>query len=456
MSDHPAIPAARLFRGQALSGACPAVLSGVSRDSRAVRPGAAYVAQGDEPAHAAQAAERGAAVVVGPRGQLRTPHPRWSFARASCAAAELDDRCPPLAAVTGTKGKSTITHLLWWLMGPGAARIGTIGWHDGREERPNRQTTPPPDELHAFLAGLPETCPGVAMEASSHGCDQFRLAGLNLVALAVTGIGHDHLDYHQTQAAYIAAKLRAVQLLVPGGRLVVNGDDVHAASFILAGHCVDAEVITLSANDVRRDPPPQVLPGAFNAWNTAAALLLAERMGVPRELGGRRLATLPAIPGRLERLAEAPVTYVDYAHTAESVAAVLLALRGEHPGAPLAIVFGCGGDRDRSKRAPMGAAAVAADVVVVTTDNSRGEDPRDIAAEVLAGFAAAAPQRAADCLVEPGRAAAIRLARARVGAAGVVVVAGKGHETTQDVRGVVTPWDDRAFVRSLAAADRTP
>ncbi len=438
-------PAKRIFRGQALIGVCPALLSGVARDSRTVAPGEAYIAQADDPAHVAQALARGAAVVVDARGSLRSPHPRWSFARASCAMSELDERCPPLAAATGTKGKSTIAHLLWWLLGAGAARVGTIGWHDGRSERPNRQTTPPPDELHAFLASLPETCPGVALEASSHGCDQFRLAGLRLRALAVTGIGHDHLDYHGTAEAYVAAKLRAVQLLVAGGRLVINADDAHAPAFFHAGRSVGAEVILLSAVDVRRMAPPLALPGVFNAWNAAAALLLAEALGVPRLLGEQRLRSVPAIPGRLERLAEAPITYVDYAHTPESITAVLGAVRAAHPAAPVAIVFGCGGDRDASKRAPMGAAAAAADLVVVTTDNSRSEDPRTIAEQVLAGVGL----RTAS-LVEPDRATAIRLARERIGAHGVVVVAGKGHETSQDIRGVITPWDDRAFVRSLS------
>ena len=383
------IAADELFRGQALLGACPSVFSGLSRDSRTVRPGDAFVAQSGDQAHLDEAFSRGAAACVSPLPAPRSPlllspHPRFAFARASCAAHGLDRRCPPLLAATGTKGKSTITHLVWWLLGSGAARVGTIGWHDGVTERPNRQTTPPPDELHAFLAGLPAQCPGVALEASSHGCDQFRLAGLTLAGLAVTGIGHDHLDYHGTQAAYVAAKLRAVQLV--------------------------------------------------------------EGLGVTRDLALARLAALPAIPGRLERLAQAPVTYVDYAHTAESLALVIGAVREAHPGAPLAIVFGCGGDRDRSKRAPMGAAAAAADLVVVTTDNSRSEDPQAIAAEIVAGLGAH------PYVIEPERAAAIRLARQRVGVSGVVIVAGKGHETTQDIRGVVSAWDDRAFVRSLESA----
>jgi len=347
-------------------------------------------------------------------------------------------------ATTGTKGKSTITHLVWWLLGKRAARTGTIGWHDGISETPNRQTTPPPDELHAFLAALPATCPGVALEVSSHGADQYRLAGLQLAALAVTGIGHDHLDYHGSQSAYIGAKLRAVQLLRRGGRLVINADDASAHLFAYAGACVGAEVIMLSAADVRAAAWGSPLPGTFNAWNTAAAVRLVEAVGVSASTARERLRSMPAIPGRLELLATAPFSYVDYAHTAESITAVLTAVRDAHPGATIAIVFGCGGDRDTSKRAPMGVAASAADFVVVTTDNSRSEDPRAIAAQILVGVGAC-PHA-----VEPDRAMAITRARTYVGPAGVVVVAGKGHETTQDILGVVTPWDDRAFVRSLS------
>lgn len=452
------IAAAELFRGQALDGRCPAVVAGVARDSRRVRRGEAFVAQADTAAHAAEARTRGAAVVIGgahhPDADLLTPHPRWCFARASAAAHGLDRICPPIAAVTGTKGKTTVVHLLWSLLGPGAARIGTVGWHDGCSERPNPQTTPPPDELHAFLAGLPTSCPGVAIEASSHGADQHRLAGLRLAALAVTGIGHDHLDYHRSPAAYLQAKLRSIRLLTTGARCVINAEDAHAGLFLRAARAVDAEAMPLGADRLERgtdggwrldgDALPVALPGSFNAWNAAAAVLLAEALGISRSLALARLATAEPPPGRLELLARAPLTYVDYAHTPESIANLLAALREAHPGRRLALVFGCGGERDASKRAPMGAAAAAADAVVVTSDNARSEDPAAIAAQVLAGLV---DHPCTEVMADRG--AAIRRARALAGANGVVAVAGKGHETTQSIRGELRPWSDRDFVRSL-------
>jgi UDP-N-acetylmuramoyl-L-alanyl-D-glutamate--2,6-diaminopimelate ligase len=448
------VAASVLFRDQALAGICPAVLAGVARDSRTVAVGQAYVWQSDDSRHAGEARTRGAAVVVGAGAgaDLRTASPRWSFARASAALHGCDRRALPLLATTGTKGKSTVTHFTWWMLGAGAARIGTIGWHDGTNERPNRQTTPPPEELHGFLAGLPATCPGLALEASSHAGDQHRLAGLHFAALAFTGFGHDHLDYHGTQAGYVQAKLRLIRLVRPGGLVVVNADDPRAGLIAQAARHAGARIELLGADRLVQGPAgwswdgaalPLGLPGAFNAWNAAAAVLLVEMAGVDRATALARLASCPPPAGRMELLAQAPATYVDFAHTPESIALAIAALRAAHPGAPLAIVFGCGGDRDASKRAPMGRAAATADVVVITTDNSRSEDPALIAAAIVSGLGATAH------VVIAERAAAIRHARSAVGPAGVVLVAGKGHETTQDIGGTVVPWSDRDFVRGL-------
>jgi UDP-N-acetylmuramyl tripeptide synthase len=277
---------------------------------------------------------------------------------------------------------------------------------------------------------------------------------------------------------------------------VINADDTHAHTVAHAAHAVGARIIKLghARGDARlvrsgREwrlihdgidyPLPIRLPGGFNAWNAAAGALLAHAAGVPLATALSRIGSLEAVPGRLELLAERPSTFVDYAHTPEEIAVMLRALRREFPGRRLVCVFGCGGDRDRTKRGPMGCAAIEADIAVLTTDNSRGESPRAIADDVLAGLPKQtlvfwAQSAGVDShrwladqvlmsgshrsqqgergepivVVELERATAILLARALAGPDGIVVVAGKGHETSQISNGQAAVWDDRAFVRS--------
>jgi UDP-N-acetylmuramoyl-L-alanyl-D-glutamate--2,6-diaminopimelate ligase len=461
------IASADLFHGQVLRGTIPAMVAGIRRDSRTVAPGEAFVAQGragERPRHVEEAVARGAALVILPEGDPApagtatawTADPRRCFARA-CAALHGSDRLPfPVLAVTGTKGKSTVVHWTWWCLGDGAARVGTVGLHDGRRETANAQTTPAPEVIHAFLGTLPDRCPGAAIEASSHAGDQHRLAGIPFRALAVTGMGRDHLDYHGTFERYLAAKVAFTAHLAPGALCVVNAACAHREAFAAPARAAGARIAVLGAGGdavlaggpgawtLDRAPLPVPLHGAFNAWNAACAVLLAEAAGIDRAAALDRMRSAPVPPGRMERLAEGPATYVDYAHTPESIAGAIAALRTAHPGAPLAIVFGCGGDRDAGKRAPMGAAAATADVVVITTDNSRSESPAAISAMIRMGIRGHARVHE-----EPERGPAILAARAAVGADGVVLVAGKGHETTQDIQGEVRPWDDRAFVRAL-------
>ena len=455
----------------------------IQADSRRVRPGDCFCACHPDArvrsGHIAAAVAAGARAVIRPEAEaidavtvLVHPRPRAALARIGVWAWGLDVACPPLVAVTGTDGKTTTAWCLQHLAGLGAALVGTLGLDAGDGLRPGSNTTPGPAELHPFLAGLTPSCPVVAIEASSIGLDQDRLAGLRLRAIIHTGIGHDHLDYHHSMSAYVAAKQRILDLAEDSARVVLNADDPALTTCAELAHQRGLRLVSLGHGagtwrlhheadawhlvDGRHVHRLQVpLPGSFNAWNVAAAILaLAEDDDQIAALA-EASARLQPPPGRLERLADGPITYVDYAHTPQAVERVIAALRQTHPGRRLACVFGCGGDRDRAKRGPMGHAALGADVAVLTSDNSRSESPAAIASDVISALPASAvvrqeaPWSPADMVVVLDRAAAIRLGRTLAGVEGVVVVCGKGHETGQEEAGVTRPWDDRRFVMAL-------
>ncbi len=455
----------------------------IKADSRQVQVGDCFCAchpdAAQRAAHIQAAVAAGVGAVIRPESEpiagvtvLHHPRPRAAVASISVWTWGLDRACAPLLAVTGTDGKTTTAWCLRHLAGPGAALVGTLGLDAGDGLHPGANTTPGPAQLHPFLAGLDQACPAVAIEASSIGLDQDRLAGLRLRAIIHSGIGHDHLDYHGSMTAYIAAKQRIFELAEDGARVVLNGDDPALEPCIELARQRGLRLLTLGhrhgtwrlqsgdgawqLDDGRqRHRLPLALPGAFNAWNMAAAILaLAEDDRQIADLAAR-CAQVPPPPGRLERLATQPITYVDYAHTPQALERVIEALRQAHPGRRLVCVFGCGGDRDRAKRGPMGRAALAADAAVLTSDNSRSEDPVAIAAEVVAGLPSTAsvvwqkPWPRAGMAVILERGVAIRYGREMAGNDGVVVVCGKGHETGQEAGGVIQPWDDRCFVAAL-------
>ncbi len=312
------------------------------------------------------------------------------------------------------------------------------------------------------------------MEASSHGLSQYRLDGVRIAAAAFTNLTRDHLDYHGSEEAYLAAKLRLFEdLVAEGGAAVVNVDAPQAAAVRTAaaagrlrvigyGEAADADIrlehsvavsdgqdLTLSLFG-RRHAVRLPLSGDFQAANAMAALGLVLATGGNGEGALAALASLPQVPGRLERVARldngAPV-YVDYAHTPDALAAVLRALRAETTGR-LVVVFGCGGDRDAGKRPEMGRiAARLADRVIVTDDNPRGEDPASIRRQILAGCPDA---------VEIGdRREAIAHAVAELCSGDALVVAGKGHETGQIVGDTVHPFEDGEAVRTAVARARS-
>lgn len=387
---------------------------------------------------------------------------RWAFALMSCAQFGLPSQAP-LVGVTGTDGKTSLVHLTQHCLGRGAARVGSLGMVVGDRHHETGHTSPPSEVLHAFLADLDAECPGVAMEISSHAAHQYRFAGLPLRALAFTGLGRDHLDYHGTMRNYLDAKLMAADLLAPTGWLVVNADDAHSPDFIQRvgpGTAVvelgvrRGETLLRQRDGTWRllfhgqmyDLPLSGPVGPYQAWNAAAAALLAHACGQDLGIAIERLASCPAVPGRMELLASEPFTFVDYACTPQAISRCLATLRELYPHRRLAAVFGCGGDRDRGKRPEMGAAALAADVVVITNDNPRSEDPWRIVDDITKGCAG---QADGQLEVELDRGKAIVMARSMVGSDGVVAVMGKGHETYQIIGDEQRPWSDRDFVASL-------
>ncbi|MGC2855716.1 UDP-N-acetylmuramoyl-L-alanyl-D-glutamate--2,6-diaminopimelate ligase [Novispirillum sp. DQ9] len=470
----------------ALSGDGSVMIAGLTADSRAVKPGFLFAAlpgsRADGRAFVAQAVAAGAAAVLLPQGPLpedlpqgvavvTAGEPRHAFA---LMAARFHGRQPAtVCAVTGTNGKTStavFTQQLWAALGHRGAALGTLGIVGGGLDRAGSLTTPDPVALHAMLAEAAAAgCTHLCMEASSHGLDQHRLDGVDVAAAAFTNLTRDHLDYHGTVEAYLAAKTRLfTDVLRPGGTAVLNADVPEFALLEAAAMSAGRKVVSYGERGdalrlLKRMPTATgqhldlrvagtgysvdlPLAGGFQAMNALAALGLVIAGGADPARAVAALEALSGVPGRLEAVgatAEGASVFVDYAHTPDALETVLAALR-PHAAGRLVVVFGCGGDRDRGKRPQMGAiAARLADAVTVTDDNPRSEDPAAIRAEVLAGCPDAA---------EIGdRRAAIRSAVAGLKAGDVLVIAGKGHESGQTVGTTVLPFDDRVEARAALA-----
>lgn len=447
---------------------------GITADSRNVRPGMVFAALQGTATHGAafvpHAIGLGAAAILTDTDAkvdanvpvLRDPDPRR---RLALAAARLSGRQPgTVVAVTGTAGKTSVaefTRQIFAAVGLSAVSIGTLGLR-GAIELPGGLTTMDPVKLHARLAELADAgVDHVAMEASSHGIDQRRIDGVRLTAAAFTNIGRDHLDYHATFEAYLAAKARLFSLLPEGAPAVLDPDSPGADTMIAAaqrvltvgrrGEFLRLTDMTATPSGTRlvvegggRHTVKLPLAGTFQVDNALIAAGLAMAAGVSEADAVAALQSLKGAPGRLEVVAHhhgAPV-FVDYAHKPDAITAALRALRAIVPGR-LVIVVGAGGDRDPGKRPIMGAAAAAlADVVIVTDDNPRSEDPAVIRAAVLSG----APQG-----VEVGdRREAIAYGLSLLSPGDALVVAGKGHEEGQTVGAVTHPFKDADVVRELA------
>ena len=465
----------------------PIEIEGLSADSRQIAPGYLFAAlpgsAADGRAFIDEAVAKGAVAVLGPAGTrlknygrpvalLTDENPRR---RLALMAAQFYGRQPRLiAAVTGTNGKTSVadfTRQIWQHVGCKAASLGTLGLVPAHPAAPPALTTPDPVALQRCLAALAaDGFDHLAMEASSHGLDQYRLDGVQVTAAAFTNLSRDHLDYHGSMDAYLGAKLRLfTDLLRDGGLAVINADvpeaeaiktavvqrDVTVLSYGQAGHALrlaertarpDGQALVLDVLGARHDVRLP-LAGTFQASNVLAALGLAIATGSEPEAALAALPHLQGVRGRMELVARTPngaAVYVDYAHTPDALETVLTALR-PHTEGRLFVVFGCGGDRDPGKRPLMGDAAQRlADVAIVTDDNPRNEDPAAIRRQALA----AAP----DAREIGDREDAIAQAVEELGPGDILVVAGKGHETGQTVAGEVLPFDDRAVAQAAVAA----
>jgi UDP-N-acetylmuramoyl-L-alanyl-D-glutamate--2,6-diaminopimelate ligase len=486
------------------------VVLGVTLDSRTVAAGDLYAALPGAHVHgarfAAPAQRSGAVAVLTDEAGLRmlrddgctlptfvVPSPRGVLGQAAASVygtnrPERGGQAMTLFGVTGTNGKTTTTYLLDSALRAAGRTTGLVGTVETRvagERVPSVRTTPEAPDMHRLLAVMRERgVQACSMEVSSQALAQHRVDGIVVDVAGFTSFSQDHLELHGDMATYLAAK---AMLFTPqrSRQAVVVVDDDGGAEI---ARRATVPVVTLSGRPdadadwvvATRTPdrtgtdfvlrPTQGAAGAdelelrcplvgdFNVMNTALAAVMLLQSGMSPALVTRGLRRAGGVPGRMEQVGAAgpgmPLAVVDYAHTPVAVAAALAALRPVTHGR-LVVVLGAGGDRDPSKREAMGAAAAAtADVVIVTDDNPRSEDPAAIRSVVLAGARGTARTSAADVLEVADRAEAIRRAVATAGAGDVLLIAGKGHEQGQEVAGQVHPFDDRDQLRAALAAHR--
>ncbi|WP_078946574.1 UDP-N-acetylmuramoyl-L-alanyl-D-glutamate--2,6-diaminopimelate ligase [Streptomyces sp. NRRL B-3648] len=466
-----------------------AEITGITHDSRAVRPGDLYAALPGARLHGAdfvtQAASLGAAAVLtDPTGAERAAatglpvlvveDPRGRMGELAATIYRRPGRDLLQIGITGTSGKTTTAYLVEGGLGAShrTGLIGTVEIRIGEERIKSERTTPEATDLQALFAVMREEgVTAVAMEVSSHALVLGRVDGCVFDIAVFTNLSPEHMEFHSGMEDYFRAK---AQLFTPErSRLgVVNADDeygrrlareatVPVVTFSAEGHpdadwrAQDVQIgpmdstFTVLGPNGERIHAKSPLPGPFNVANTLAAVVALAVAGLDPQTAADGIAAVPGVPGRLERVdaGQPYLAVVDYAHKTDAVESVLKALRKVTKGR-LHVVLGCGGDRDETKRAPMGAAAARlADTAVLTSDNPRSEDPLAILATMLRGAASVPAHERGEVLLFEDRAAAVAAAVGRAQAGDTVLVAGKGHEQGQDIAGVVRPFDDRQVLR---------
>ncbi|NEA74430.1 UDP-N-acetylmuramoyl-L-alanyl-D-glutamate--2,6-diaminopimelate ligase [Streptomyces sp. SID13588] len=472
--------------------------TGITHDSRAVRPGDVYAALPGARFHGAdfavQAADLGAvAILTDPAGTeraaatglpvLTVDDPR---ARMGALAAWIYDEPGEdllQIGITGTSGKTTTAYLveggLRAVHGKATGLIGTVESRIGDERIKSERTTPEATDLQALFAVMHERgVRSVVMEVSSHALVLGRVDGAVFDVAVFNNLSPEHMEFHTDMEDYFQAKARlftpqrsrvgVVNLDDAYGRRLVAEAGVPITTFSAEGdldadwRATDVETGPLGSTFTVTGPKGETaraaapLPGPFNVANTLAAITALVIAGMDPQTAADAVAAVPGVPGRLEGVdaGQPYLAVVDYAHKTDAVESVLRALRKTTEGR-IHAVLGCGGDRDQHKRGPMGAAcARLADTAVLTSDNPRSEDPLAILAAMLNGAAEVPAHERGHVIVEPDRAAAIAIAVARAEPGDIVLVAGKGHEQGQDIAGVVRPFDDREVLRAAIEKDQ--
>ncbi len=474
----------------AVEGTLDREITGIAYDSRRVLPGHLFVAMRGERTdghrYVDAAIDRGAAAVVlerdsglSPRAtRIRVQDARQTLARAAAAFYEQPAQRLQVVGVTGTNGKTTTAFMMksiWEAAGTMTGLMGTVQYEIGERVIPASRTTPESVEIQEMMRQMLQAgCGAVSMEVSSHALEQHRVDEVDFDVAVFTNLSQDHLDYHGTMENYFAAKsqlFRHLSRREKDGVAVVNVDDSYGRRLVdsLGGENAvltygvsdaaaigarEIQVTRLGTTFFVRAPQasfPVTLPllGRYNVHNALGAIAAALAMRLPVEAIQQGLRGLRPVPGRLERVPVSdPVdVYVDYAHTPAALRNVLLTV-GELTRGRLIVVFGCGGDRDKGKRQPMGAAAAElADFAIVTSDNPRTENPADILQQVQTGFAADAK----NFMVIEDRREAIERALDIAREGDTVLIAGKGHEAYQEFADTVVPFHDRQVVEEYYA-----
>lgn len=453
-------------------------VTGLTYDSRRVSPGIAFFAlpgaNADGHAFAANAMDAGASLIITGSGAelpgeapvVRVENPRAAMARMAARFHGQPAEALRLIGITGTNGKTTVAFLVRNLLrgaGRACGLIGTVEYDLGDRVIPAARTTPESLELHGYFAGMRQAgCESCVMEVSSHALQQHRVAGLEFQTTVFTNLTQDHLDYHGDMESYFAAKRTLFTQQGSEAVRIVNADSLFGrrlsdefAATTFGEAQSDLQITNLELGQQQTGftlagvPFAMPLIGRHNVSNAAAALGVAQSMGIALDACVPILAAISDVPGRLEPIdaGQRFAVYVDYAHTDDALRQVLATLREITPGR-LRVLFGCGGNRDTGKRRNMGEAAAAlADDILITTDNPRREDPQCIADQVAEGC----PGRGR---IELDRERAIDEILREAQPGDTVLITGKGHETYQEIQDTVMPFDDRQQARIVLAALR--